>query len=904
VFASETRALGEIQDLALNRVRPMFGTLPGVSAPPPFGGNQRTVVVRIDPDRLRAYHMSGEEVVQALTLGNVITPSGNVRIGDFTQMVPANSVVPNIQELMEIPVRVGAGPTVFLRDVGYAEDSSDILTSYALINGKRSVYIPVTKRADASTLAVVQSVQEALPRMRAAIPDDIDVNFAFDQSGYVTSAIRSLVTEGTLGALLTGLMVLLFLRHFRSSIIVVLTIPLALLAAVVALWGAGQTVNIMTLGGLTLAIGILVDESTVAIENIHTHLARGKTRARAVVDAVSEVAVPMMLAMLCVLAVFAPSFFMIGVGRALFVPLALSVGFAMAASYLLALTFVPILYTWIGGELRGSHQGPRFDRFRDAYGGLVGRFVRLRWGVLAAYLVISSALVYFVGGRLGTEIFPSADSGQIQVRLRAPTGTRVERTERMALQVLDTVAQVVGPENVRASLGFVGSQPSSYPVNLIHLWTSGPHEAVLLISTLPERRVSTAELQEVLRQKIDEIAPGAVVSFEAADLVNQVMSFGSPTPIEVAVAGANMAASREYADKLRVEMAKIAALRDLQFGQALDYPVLRVRIDRERAGQLGVTVNQVGRSLVAATSSSRFVTPNYWADPNSGIAYQVQVEIPQHEMSSVEDVLNVPVMQNGAPRPLLGDVATVAQQTAIGEYHRYNQQRMITLTANVSGQDLGSASNEVFAAVERAGDPPGGVTVAVRGQVAPMRDTLNGLTSGLGLAVVAIFLLLAAYFQSIRIALIVIGTIPAVIAGVALGLFVTGSTLNVQSFMGAIMAIGVAVANAILLATFAEQYRQEGAAVDAAATRGATSRLRPILMTTFAMIAGMIPVAFGAEQLAPLGRAVIGGLAASTVATLLVLPALFSLVQGRATTVSPSLDPDDVMSRHHSGELA
>jgi multidrug efflux pump subunit AcrB len=904
VFSSETRALGEIQDLALNRVRPMFGTLPGVSAPPPFGGNQRTVVVHVDPDRLRAYRMSGEEVVQALTLGNVITPSGNVRIGDFAQMVPANSVVPNIQELMAIPVRVGAGPTVFLRDLGYVEDSSDILTSYALIDGRRSVYIPVTKRADASTVAVVQSVQEALPRMHAAIPDDVDVNFAFDQSGYVTNAIRSLVTEGALGALLTGLMVLLFLRHFRSSVIVVLTIPLALLAAVVALWGAGQTINIMTLGGLTLAIGILVDESTVAIENIHTHLARGKQRARAVVDAVSEVAVPMMLAMLCILAVFAPSFFMVGVGRALFVPLALSVGFAMAASYLLALTFVPILYTWIGGEHRGTSEVGVFDRVRQVYGGVVGTFVRWRWAVLAVYLVISAAVVYVVGGALGTEIFPSADSGQIQVRLRAPTGTRVERTEQMALQVLDTVAEVVGPENVQASLGFVGSQPSSYPVNLIHLWTSGPHEAVLLISTRPERKVSTAELQEALRSKIGEIAPGATVSFEAADLVNQVMSFGSPAPIEVAVAGGNMTASREYANTLRAEMAKISALRDLQFGQALDYPVLSVRIDRERAGQLGVTVNQVGRSLVAATSSSRFVTPNYWADPTSGIAYQVQVEIPQHEMSSVEDVLNVPVMQNGAPRPLLGDVATVSEQTAVGEYHRYNQQRMITLTANVSGKDLGSASNEVYAAIARAGDPPDGATVTVRGQVAPMQDTLNGLTSGLGLAVVAIFLLLAAYFQSIKLALIVIGTIPAVIAGVALGLFATGSTLNVQSFMGAIMAIGVAVANAILLATFAEQYRQEGTPAGAAAIRGATSRLRPILMTTFAMIAGMIPVAAGAKQLAPLGRAVIGGLAASTVATLFVLPALFALVQGRTGAASPSLDPDDAMSRHYSGEQA
>lgn len=902
VFASETRALGEIQDLALNRVRPMFGTLPGVSAPPPFGGNQRTVVVRVDADRLRAYRMSGEEVVRALARGNTVTPSGNVRIGDFTQMVPVNSVVRNVQELLEIPVRVGAGPSVFLRDVGYVEDSSDILTSYALIDAKRSVYIPVTKRADASTLAVVQRVTAELPRMRAAIPSDISVDFRFDQSGYVTNAIRSLVTEGTLGALLTGFMVLLFLRHFRSSMIVVLTIPLALLAAVVALWGAGQSINIMTLGGLTLAIGILVDESTVAIENIHTHLARGKPRARAVLDAVSEVAVPMLLAMLCILAVFAPSFFMVGVGRALFVPLALSVGFAMGASYLLALTFVPILYTWIGGEHHGEARGGAFDRLRQRYGRVVESLVRRRALVLAVYLVVSAGTVVLVGGSLGTEIFPSADSGQIQVRLRAPTGTRVERTERLALEVLDAIAKDVGPENVDASLGFIGSQPSSYPVNTIYLWTAGPHEAVLLVSLKPERRISTDALQESLRARIGEIAPGAVVSFEAADLVNQVMSFGSPTPIEVAVTGANLAASRTYADKLKVEMAKVSSLRDLQFGQALDYPVLQVQIDRERAGQLGVTVEDVGRSLVAATSSSRFVTPNYWADPNSGIAYQVQVEIPQHSMSSIEDVLNVPVMPSGATRPLLGDVATLSEQTAIGEYNRYNQQRMITLTANVHGADLGTASDEVFAAVARAGEPPAGVTVSVRGQVAPMRETLDGLTVGLELAVVAIFLLLAAYFQSLPMAFIVIGTIPAVIAGVATSLFVTGSTLNIQSFMGAIMAIGVAVANAILLVTFAERYRREGSAADAAALGGATSRLRPILMTTFAMIAGMIPVALGAEQLAPLGRAVIGGLAASTVSTLLVLPALFALVQRHAGAASPSLDPDDVMSRHHSGD--
>jgi multidrug efflux pump subunit AcrB len=894
VFGSETRSLGEIQDLALFRIRPMFATLPGVSAPPPFGGNQRTVVVRVDPDRLRAYRMSAEEVVRALAKGNAITPSGNVRIGDFTRMVPVNSVVPKVHELSEIPIRTGAGPSVLLRDVGYVEDSSDILTSYALVNGKRSVYIPVTKRADASTLAVVGRVRDELPRMRGSIPDDIQVDFAFDQSGYVTSAIRSLASEGILGALLAGLMVLLFLRHARSSAIVIVTIPLALLGAIVALWGAGQTINVMTLGGLTLAIGMLVDESTVAIENIHSHFARGKTRARAALDGVSEVSVPMLLAMLSIFAVFAPSFFMIGVGRALFVPLALSVGFAMASSFLLARTLVPNLFTWFGGEAHGKGAGSDpVERFRGPYGRLVSRGVASRRFLVPGYLAACALLVLLVGGALGTEIFPGADSGQIQLRLRAPTGTRIERTERIARDVLAAIAAEVGPENVVSSLGFVGAQPSSYPVNTIYLWTSGPHEAVLIVALKPSRALTTGDLQERIRERVPQIAPGSVVSFEAADLVNQVMSFGSPTPIEIAVTGSNLTLSRGHAEKIRAELQKIASFRDVQFGQALDYPVLQVDVDRERAGQLGVTADDVGRSLVAATSSSRFVQPIYWADPNSGIAYQVQVEVPQHAMRSVQDLLNVPVMQNGAPRPLVGDVAKVSEAVAVGEYDRYNQQRMVTVTANVSGSDLGSASREVEAALERAGDPPPGVTVSVRGQLAPMRQTLDGLQSGLGLAVVAIFLLLAAYFQSLRMALIIIAVIPAVLAGVAIGLLLTGSTLNVQSFMGAIMAIGVAVANAILLADFAERYRREGRPAAEAALDAATSRLRPILMTTFAMIAGMLPVAFGAEQLAPLGRAVIGGLAAATLTTLFVVPSIFAMVQARAGTKSPSLDPDE-----------
>ena len=450
ILSSETRSVGEIQDLALNRVRPMFSTLPGVSAPPPFGASQRTVVIRVDPNRLRGFHMSPEEVVRAVATGNTILPAGNVRIGDINRLAPLNSSVTQIQELAALPIRTGAGPTVFLRDIGTVENGSDIVTGYALVNGRRTVYIPVTKRADASTLEVVSRVKAELPRMQALVPEDIKVSFEFDQSTYVKNAIRGLATEGLLGALLTGLMVLLFLRDVRSALIVVTTIPFALLAALVGLWLTGQTVNIMTLGGLALAIGILVDEATVAIENIHTHLARGEPRSHAVFVAGRETITPRLLAMLSVLAVFIPSFFMIGIARSLFVPLSLAVGFAMLASYVLSNTLVPVLSAWLLREQRGT-EGTHsfFDKFRKKYRLFIARLFPLRWLVLVGYAIVAIAVIVLIGRRLGTDIFPSVDTGQFQLRLRAPTGTRVERTELIALKALDAIRDQAGPATSR-----------------------------------------------------------------------------------------------------------------------------------------------------------------------------------------------------------------------------------------------------------------------------------------------------------------------------------------------------------------------------------------------------------------------------------------------------------------------
>jgi multidrug efflux pump subunit AcrB len=702
--------------------------------------------------------------------------------------------------------------------------------------------------------------------------------------------------------------VLLLLQDWRSAVIVLLTIPLALLSAVLALWAAGQTINIMTLGGLALAVGVLVDESTVAIENIHAHLARVPNRARAVMDSGRDVAVPRLVAMLSVLAVFIPSFFMVGLGRALFVPLALAVGCAMAASYLLASTLVPVMSTWL---LRAhppvEHAEGPFQRVQQRYGGLISVLIRFRWILLPLYLLVAGVVVWMLSHHLGMEMFPRVDTGQFQLRVRAPDGTRIERTEVLAQHVLKAIAEEVGPQNVAITQAFVGVQPASYPVNTIHLWTSGPHEAVLLVALKHGTGISVEAVKERLRNKLPLLFPGTTYVFEAGDIISQVMSMGAPTPIEVAISGPKLEANRAYAERILQEMQQVSTLRDLQFGQPLDYPTIEVTVDRVRAGQLGLFMVDVARSLVSATSSSRFIQPMFWRDPSSGNAYQVQIEIPQQYMASAEDVRNVPVMPNGVAGPLVRDLAQVTSGSMIGEYGRYNMQRMLTLTANVAGEDLGHATDRVSVAIARAGDAPRGVTVALRGQAAPMRETLSGLQRGLGLSIIVIFLLLAANFQSVINAAIVLSTMPAVLAGVMIALFVTGTTLNVQSFLGAIMAIGVAVANAILLVSFAETRWQTGRTAAEAAREGAQGRLRPILMTSTAMIAGMIPMALalgeGGEQTAPLGTAVIGGLVAATFATLLILPTVFAVMKRRSHPVARSLDPDDPQSLYYDGTL-
>jgi multidrug efflux pump subunit AcrB len=903
LFTSSNHTQGELQNFALNQVRPLFATLPGVSAPPPFGGNQRTIVVTLDPDKLKQYHISPEQAISAVSTGTVVVPSGNLYDGTLNRIVRNNATLgPELNDLMNTPIHPGSGTSVYLRDIGAVDNGTDIVTAYAHVDGRRTVYIPVTKRSDASTLAVIRAVKAALPVFKKAIPDDVDVQLAFDQSGYVSHAISGLVREAVLGAILTGLVVLLFLRDWRGALIVVANIPFALFAAVLLLWATGQTINIMTLGGLALAVGVLVDEATVEIENIHTQLLPGVSRARAVLEACKRTVIARLLSMLCVLAVFVPSFFMKGVGRQLFVPLSLAVGFAMIASYLLSSTLVPVFGTWM---MKESHRQEElegaFGRLRARYERFLDAVLKRRWLVIITYFGVSVVVLLLVTPYLGTEIFPDANGPVLRMRLKAPIGTRIEETEPMILNALDLIRKTVGKENVEVTSDYVGVQPSSYPVNLIHLFTSGPEEALVQVQLRPGHP-DDERLREDLRAAFSKEMPSLHLSFEAGDIVSQVMSFGSPTPVQIDVQGVNLDQNYAYLAKIETELRKLSFLRDVSVVQPQKYPTVEVNIDRQYAGQFGLTMADITNSMVAATGSSRFTSPNYWRDPLTGNAFQIQVQLPPNRAQGLPALSTLPLMREGLPQPQLDQVASLQYGNMPEMIERLSGQRVVSLTANLHGVTIGEAQKKIQAALGNIAAPPKGSVVTVRGEVPALEETISGLRVGLLLAIATIFLLLMANFQSLRLPLAILSTIPGVLCGVVLMLLVTRTTLNIQSFMGAIMAVGISVANSILLVTFAEQARQHEGAETAAHT-GAVGRLRAILMTATAMICGMIPMAIGfgegGAQSAPLGRAVIGGLLFSTFATLAVLPAIYGLLQRHASVTSNSLNPEDPASRYY-----
>jgi multidrug efflux pump subunit AcrB len=933
VLSSATRTNNELLDYASVYIRSSFTSIPGLVAPAPFGGNQRTILIKIDPTALRTHNLTPDQIVAALRENNQNTPAGNVRIGDYNYLAPSNTTIKNVKDFGDIPLYKNGIQTVFMRDVATIEDGADITNGYALINGKRSVYLPITKSATASTWEVVQNLKKALPRFQALVPPDVKLSFVFDQSIYVINAVKSLAEEGAIGAVLTGLMVLLFLGDRRGALIVILTIPTCIISAIFFLSLFHQTINIMTLSGLSLAIGILVDESTVTIENIHQHFDMGKPKALAIWDACKEIAFPKLLILFCILAVFAPAFTMTGIPGALFLPLALAIGFSMIISYFLAQTFVPIMANWIMVNKHEDHSHPdgfaledegepweqkekamklalehhgekatRFDKFRESFMRLMDRMLPARKLIVTAYVIGAFALAFLLFNIIGRDVLPKVNSGTFQVRLRAPDGTRLERTEIIAVKAQHILGDIVGKNHIAITSTFVGSHPSSFSTNPIYLFMAGPQEAVMQISLTEDYKVNLDDLKEKIRYQVAKQIPGVKLSFEPIELTDKILSQGSPTPIEIALSGKNKKQNQEYAFKILDKLKDIKYLRDAQIGQSFNYPTIDINIDRQRAAQLGVGLNDISRSLVASTSSSRFTEKNNWIDEKASLSYLVQVQVPEYQMSSLNDVREIPVLANQA-RPVLGDVADIKTGVTNGENDNIGAIPTLSVTANLYNKDLGTATTDVQKAIDALGKPPRGLTIEMRGMSQTLTATLDSLQSGLIVAILVIFLMLAANFQSFKMSLVVLSTVPAVLFGSLFLVKIMGSTLNLQSYMGMIMSVGVSISNAVLLITNAEELRKHNGDALKSAREAVALRLRPILMTSLAMIVGMVPMASGlgegGDQTSPLGRAVIGGLIASTFAALLVLPLVFAWVQADATTQSVSLDPEDKESKFY-----
>jgi multidrug efflux pump subunit AcrB len=984
VLESHSRALGELGDIVETRIRPLVQKyVPGTIATAPFGTNVRAIVVSVDPDRLRAYGLTPDDIVQAIGQGNAIAPSGNLYIRDQMPLVPTNAMITGTHEFGNIPVKPGMN--LYIRDIGTVADSTDVNFGYATVNGKKSVYLPIIKKNTASALTVVADIHKSLTTFKELLPSDVKIDFAFDESPTVRTAIHDVLIEGAIGAVLTGLMILLFLRDWRSVLVVVFNIPLSILGSLFGLWVTGATVNIMTLGGMALSIGILVDMSTVLIENIHVQMDITPSLARAVAQAAGECAVPLLLILLCILSVFIPAFIMAEPVRSLFVPLALAVGFAVTTAYLLSGTLVPVASVWLlkhRGKATRQHNGPQprgwlartggaiagwfawiprmfhailqegpIGRARAAlarkFGGDEGdpshprgtfdivRSVFERWNAflirhckltVPAYFIISAVVLVLAGLAMGTDLFPPIDSGEFVIRFRAPTGSNFELTRRISEKALEVIKNEAGPKGVKISMGFAGQQAPNYALNNLVLFTSGPDVGQMRVKLSEDSGLKLTPFCDKLRKALpkqvrpwlaqalqmdgspaDEAkrrADELIFGFEPGDIVSEVMSFGSPTPIEVAVISPDLDAAEAFAKVVKGEMSTITQLRDVRFRQSLTYPTVPVNIDRQLAGLSGVTAKDVASSILVTTSSSRYVARNYWRDEKTGVDYQVQVEVPTPRMNSAEQLKTVPLLLAGKSQNLMvRDVALVTKGSMPGEIDRVTMQRYVSVTANVVGEDLGRAAKQIDKALANAGQPPKGVRVEVRGQIPQMRKMFHSLAVGLAIAVFVILVMLTAYFESPRLAITSIASVPGVLCGVAIILLATHTTLNIESFMGTIMCIGVSVSNSVMLATFTGREWRNGRSAEEAANIAASERLRPILMTACAMSIGMVPMALalerGSEMQAPLGRAVIGGLIMSTFVTLLIVPAFFVLITGTQKGESVSLHPDDTQSKHY-----
>ncbi|HTU23464.1 MAG TPA: efflux RND transporter permease subunit [Gemmataceae bacterium] len=926
--SSDTLSEQQIYDYASNFIIQRLGTVQGARVPQPWGGKWPQVMVDLDLGELYARGLSPQDVQTAINAQNLIVPAGTAKIGDTEYYVKLNSSPDLIASFNDIPVKTVNGVPIYVKDVAHVRMGYQVQTNVVRRDGRRAILMTILKGEGASTLSVVNRVRAALPGIQAQLPPELKMEFLFDQSVFVRAAVEGVLKEGAIAAGLTALMILLFLGSWRSTLIVAISIPLSILTSVIVLWAMGQSLNSMTLGGMALAVGILVDDATVEIENIHRNLSMKKPIRRAILDGAAQIAVPAFVSTLAICIVFVPVVFLTGPAASMFFPMALAVVFAMLASYLLSRTLVPTMVLYLlpkevhlyaegehkaadGGPIWRFHQGFNriFEGLRSAYEGMLGwaldhRFVTT--AVLLSFAFGSLALA----PRIGRDFFPAVDAGQFRLHVRGPSGTRIEETEQLFQQVEDVIREVV-PESERAIiLDNMGMTPSFTTRAYIDNGTVSNGDGEILVS-LKEKHHPTAEYVARLRQELPRRFPTSTFFFQPADITGQILNFGLPAPINVQVVGVNREGNEAVAKRLRQEMKKIPGIADVHMHQITDQPTLRLDVDRIKASQLGLTQQNVTGSVLVSLSSTSQVTPNYWVNPENRVNYVLAVQTPPDRIDSVESLLNTPIIngagQTQAPQ-LLSNLTKLRRTVSESVVNHYNVQPVFEIFADVQGRDLGGVSADVERVVESLRpELPRGSTLVIRGQVESMNSSFSGLAAGLVFAVLLVYFLMVVNFQSWLDPFIILTALPGALAGILWMLYASQTTISVPALMGAIMCIGVATSNSILMITFANDQRRDGHDARSAALSAGATRLRPVLMTALAMIIGMLPMSLGlgegGEQNAPLGRAVIGGLLVATFFTLFFVPVMYSLLRRKAPAPEPSDDDaEPVVEEPHNRE--
>ena len=910
----------QLNDLALNFLRVQLVTVPGAAVPYPYGGKQRVVSIDINSQELQARGLSPTDVVNAINAQNVILPSGTAKIGTQEFDIGLNASPKTIKELGDIPVRTLNGTTTYVRDIASVRDGFIPQTNIVRFDGRRATMVQVQKNGKASTLDIVQGEKQLVQRLQPTLPAGLNIQTLADQSIFVTAAIEGVVKEAVIAGCLTALMILLFLGSWRSTLIIAVSIPLSILTSLAVLAALGETINIMTLGGLALAVGILVDDATVTIENIDRHLEEGKSLHDGILEGAAQIAVPAFVSTLCICIVFVPIFFLSGTAKFLFAPLGEAVIFAMIASYILSRTLVPTLAMyWLGGdhakhnqqvgkEAAGSKRGNpilgifgainrefnlRFESLREGYRDILAMCLRNTRAVVILFIGFAAASMLLVPW-LGQDFFPAVDAGQFTLHVRAKSGTRIEEVARQVDQIESAIREEIPKQQLKTIIDNIGLPYSGINLTYSNSGVASAADADILVSLDPKHD-PTAQFVTKIRQRIHRDFPGITTSFPPADIVAQILNFGMPAPFDVQITGANLTANAQLANRLVSQMNHIKGAVDVRVQQPFDSPRMNLVVDRTQASQLGITENQIAGALLGALSGSTQVSPNFWLDPKNGVSYQLNTQAPQYSIDSLDSLRDLPILgpsgasatttsTTGAQTQILGNLVQINRSSEPPIVTHYNIQPVVDIYGAAEGKDLGYVAAEVQKVIDGAQkDLPKGTRIVLRGQVQTMKESFAGLFSGLIFAMVLVYLLMVVNFQSWIDPLIIISALPLALAGIVWMLFVTRTTLSVPALMGAIMCMGVGTANSVLVITFANGVLEEYRDSFRAALQAGYVRLRPVLMTAIAMIIGMVPMALGlgegGEQNAPLGRAVIGGLLFATVATLFFVPTLFAAIR-------------------------